>query len=174
MNPSSYAIAALAAVEQGIMHVPALWAYEVANGLVIAARRKRITQADVETFTVALSRLRLRVSRLDALTILREGTASAIKLGLTAYDGAYVDLALQAGVPLATRACGRQQPLLALPSLCLKDNGVPLHSSPHLRSYCVSHASPSSSHELPQSLNGINQNAIANGLRSLYYSRSSR
>jgi predicted nucleic acid-binding protein len=102
MNPSSYAIAALAAVEQGIMHVPALWAYEVANGLVIAARRKRITQADVETFTVALSRLRLRVSRLDALTILREGTASAIKLGLTAYDGAYVDLALQAGVPLAT------------------------------------------------------------------------
>jgi predicted nucleic acid-binding protein len=34
--------------------------------------------------------------------VLRDGTASAIKLGLTAYDGAYVDLALQSGVPLAT------------------------------------------------------------------------
>jgi predicted nucleic acid-binding protein len=49
------------------MHVPALGPYEVANGLVIAARRQRITQADVQTFTVALSRLRLRVSRLDTL-----------------------------------------------------------------------------------------------------------
>jgi predicted nucleic acid-binding protein len=65
MKSSSYAVAALAAVEQGIMHVPALWAYEVANGLVIAARRQRITQEDVQTFTVALSRLRLRVSRLE-------------------------------------------------------------------------------------------------------------
>jgi predicted nucleic acid-binding protein len=68
----------------------------------IAARRQRITQADVQIFTVALSRLRLRVSRLDTLTVIRDGTASAIKLGLTAHDGAYVDLALQAGVALAT------------------------------------------------------------------------
>jgi predicted nucleic acid-binding protein len=96
---SSYAVAA---VERGVMHVPALWACEVANGLVIAARRQRITQADVLTFTVALSRLRMRVSRPDTLTVIRDGTASAIKLGLTAYDGAYVDLALQSGVPLAT------------------------------------------------------------------------
>jgi predicted nucleic acid-binding protein len=99
---SSYAIAALAAVEQSIMYVPDLWAYEVANGLVIASRRQRITQADVQTFTAALSRLRLRVSRPETLTTIRDGTASAIKFGLTAYDGGYVDLALQEGVPLAT------------------------------------------------------------------------
>jgi hypothetical protein len=47
----------------------------------------------VQTFTAALSRLRLRVSRPEMLTTIRDGTASAIKFGLTAYDGAYVDLA---------------------------------------------------------------------------------
>ena|ERR1700761_7113963 len=99
---SSYAVTVLAAVEHGIMHVPDLWAYEVANGLVIAARRQRITQADINTFTVAISRLRLRVWHPDILDVLRDGTASATRRGLTAYDGAYVDLALLMGVPLAT------------------------------------------------------------------------
>jgi predicted nucleic acid-binding protein len=80
---SSYAIAALAAVEPSIMYVPDLWAYEVANGLVIALRRQRITQADVQTFTAALSRLRLRVSRPETLSTIRDGTASAIKFGLS-------------------------------------------------------------------------------------------
>jgi hypothetical protein len=44
---SAYALTALAAVEQSTIHVPDLWAYEVANGLVIASRRKRIKPADV-------------------------------------------------------------------------------------------------------------------------------
>jgi predicted nucleic acid-binding protein len=44
----------------------------------------------------------MRVTRRDPLTLLHEGTTSAIKLGLTAYDGAYVDLALQENVQLAT------------------------------------------------------------------------
>jgi predicted nucleic acid-binding protein len=99
---SSYAVTVLEAVEQHVMHVPALWAYEIANGLVIATRRQRITQAEVQRFTAALSRLRVSVSRFDILTLIHDGTASAIKLGLTAYDGAYVDLAVQAGLPLAT------------------------------------------------------------------------
>jgi predicted nucleic acid-binding protein len=99
---SPYAVSALAAIEEGIVHVPDLWAYEVANGLVIAVRRQRLTQADMETFTVAISRMRLCVWRLDAMTVIRDGAVSAIRLGLTAYDGAYVDLALQTGAPLAT------------------------------------------------------------------------
>jgi predicted nucleic acid-binding protein len=99
---SAYAITALAAVEHSVIFVPDLWAYEVANGLVIASRRQRIKPADVRVFSAALSRLRVHIARPDTRDILCNGTASALRFGLTAYDGAYVDLALAQGVALAT------------------------------------------------------------------------
>jgi predicted nucleic acid-binding protein len=99
---SAYAMTALAAVEQSTIYVPTLWAYEVANGLVIASRRQRIKPADVQVFAAALSRLRLRIAGPDTNDILCNGTVSALRLGLTAYDGAYVDLALEQRIALAT------------------------------------------------------------------------
>src|SRR5579872_1185301 len=36
------------------------------------------------------------------LMILRDGTVAAVRIGLTAYDAAYVDLALREGLPPAT------------------------------------------------------------------------
>ncbi len=39
------------------------------------------------------------MARMDALTVIRRATDSAIRLELTAYDAAYVDLALQEGFP---------------------------------------------------------------------------
>jgi predicted nucleic acid-binding protein len=38
----------------------------------------------------------------SALTVIRDGTAAAIRYGLTAYDAAYVDLASREGLTLAT------------------------------------------------------------------------
>jgi predicted nucleic acid-binding protein len=109
---SAYALTALAAVEQSTIHVPDLWAYEVANGLVIASRRKRIKPADVPVFAAALSRLRLHVARRDTKDILGNATISALNLGLTAYDGAYVDLALRQGIAMqrSTVVCARRPP----------------------------------------------------------------
>ena len=38
----------------------------------------------------------------EALTVIREGTAAAMRYALTAYDAAYVDLAAREGLVLAT------------------------------------------------------------------------
>jgi len=100
---STYADAVLAVVEQEGLRVPELWAREIANGLAVAYLRKRITSADERAFLVALSRLRIEVEETSAaLTVIRDGTAAAMRYGLTAYDAAYVDLASRERLTLAT------------------------------------------------------------------------
>jgi len=57
-----YAEAVLAAAERDGARVPELWAREVANGLAIAYRRKRLTSDDERVFLAALSRLNIGVA----------------------------------------------------------------------------------------------------------------
>jgi predicted nucleic acid-binding protein len=100
---SAYADAVLAVVEMDGLRVPELWAREVANGLALAYRRNRITSADERAFLAALSHLRIDVEETDsALAVVRDGTAAAMRYGLTAYDAAYVDLAARERLTLAT------------------------------------------------------------------------
>jgi predicted nucleic acid-binding protein len=100
---SAYADAVLAVVEREGLCVPELWAREISNGLAVAYLRKRITTADERAFLAALSRLSIEVEKTSsALTVIRDGTAAAIRYGLTAYDAAYVDLASRERLPLAT------------------------------------------------------------------------
>jgi predicted nucleic acid-binding protein len=75
----------------------------MANGLAVAYCRQRITSADKSVFLTALSRLRIVVEA-DASpqAVIRAGTAAAMRFGLTAYDAAYVDLALREGLIPAT------------------------------------------------------------------------
>ena len=100
---SAYADAVLAVVEREGLRVPELWAREIANGLAVAYLRKRITSADERAFLAALSRLSIEVEKTSAaLTVIRDGTAAAMRYGLTAYDAAYVDLASRERLTLAT------------------------------------------------------------------------
>ena len=100
---SPYADAVLAVVEQEGLRVPDLWAREIANGLAVAYLRKRITSSDEKAFLAALSHLRIEVEETSAaLTVIRDGTAAALRYGLTAYDAAYVDLAARERLTLAT------------------------------------------------------------------------
>lgn len=97
---SSYADSVLAAVEREGLRVPGLWAREVANGLVVAYLRKRITSADESAFLAALAQLSIDVQEpASPLTAIRDGTAAAMRYGLTAYDAAYVDLASREKLP---------------------------------------------------------------------------
>jgi predicted nucleic acid-binding protein len=90
-------------VERDRLRVPDLWAREVANGLAVAYLRKRITSADESAFLAALSHLSIDVEdATSALTVVRDGTAAAMRYGLTAYDAAYLDLASREKLPLAT------------------------------------------------------------------------
>jgi predicted nucleic acid-binding protein len=100
---STYADDVLAVVERDGLRVPSLWAREVANGLVVAYLRKRITPADESAFLAALSQLSIDVEETaSALAVVRDGTAAAMRYGLTAYDAAYVDLAARESLVLAT------------------------------------------------------------------------
>ncbi len=81
--------------------VPALWLLEISNLLLRAQRRKRITADKRAELAGLASALRLRVDREPvAITTIDEAAA---RYGLSAYDAAYLELALRRGLPLATQ-----------------------------------------------------------------------
>jgi predicted nucleic acid-binding protein len=83
--------------------VPALWHLELANVLIGAQRRGRIDQAGIEAF---LSHLTSYAISVDVETIPRAWTKTldlAVRHGLSAYDAAYLELALRRDLPLATK-----------------------------------------------------------------------
>jgi len=84
-------------------HVPTLWALEVSNVLLGAERRGRMLSAETERFLRLLGGLPIL---LDPETPLRAGGRTLVLArahGLSAYDAAYLELALRRGLPLATR-----------------------------------------------------------------------
>ncbi len=78
---------------------PSLWPLEIRNILIVNERRGRIDTADADAFLRDLDGLPIRV-RHDA--DLRGIFSLARKHQLTAYDAAYLDLALRTSAALAT------------------------------------------------------------------------
>ena len=82
--------------------VPALWPFELANALLGAERRKRITAAQAASF---LSRIAALPVTIDPPRISRAADqilSIARQHSLTVYDAAYLELAVRRGLPLAT------------------------------------------------------------------------
>jgi predicted nucleic acid-binding protein len=85
-----------------IFWVPALWWYEVANALTVARRRRRLAEADRARIVELYGMLTIRTDgELDANAMWRFH-ALAEEYGLSAYDAAYLELALRRGLRLAT------------------------------------------------------------------------
>ena len=82
------------------MWVPALWLLETANLLLSTQRRRRITADKRKELANAAAALRITIDRqLVSVTTLDElGSRHA----LSAYDAAYLELAIRRGLPLAT------------------------------------------------------------------------
>jgi predicted nucleic acid-binding protein len=99
----AYADAVLSALRDGEALVPPLWPFEVVNVLLLAERRKRLARAAGSRFLEMVRRLPIRVEELTAAAAFDEVSAVARETGLTAYDGAYLSLAMTSGFPLATR-----------------------------------------------------------------------
>lgn len=93
--------AALQATATHELWVPALWLLEIGNLLLSAQRRKRINAEKRRELALAASALRLRVDREPVATPALDELAA--RHGLSAYDAAYLELALRRGLPLATR-----------------------------------------------------------------------
>lgn len=82
--------------------VPALWAWEVSNVLLVAQRRKRITRAQASGFLSMLQVLPIRMDE-KALHLAHDATYElALEQDLTAYDAAYLEIALRRQLPIAT------------------------------------------------------------------------
>lgn len=97
------AVAALDAIDRGVpAFVPAHWPLEVANGLLVAERRRRATHAVVSEALHAVLSLPIEIDAGTARRVAGETASLARQYGLTVYDAAYLELAMRLGAALAT------------------------------------------------------------------------
>lgn len=94
--------AALRALRTRNAAVPGIWPYEVANVLVMAGRRGRLSPAAAAEFTHLLAELPIEIEAVNSAAIWDAVPALAREYGLTAYDAAYLELAMRHGAELAT------------------------------------------------------------------------
>ncbi|MGI8971892.1 MAG: type II toxin-antitoxin system VapC family toxin [Dehalococcoidia bacterium] len=81
---------------------PATLLLEVANALLVGERRGRLTQADVAQFVELLDSLPVTLDDETSERALWEILTLAREQNLSAYEAAYLDLAMRHGLPLAT------------------------------------------------------------------------
>ena len=90
---------------------PSFWPHEVLNALLAGEKRKRISEAMIRSFLDDLAALPVMLEQIPAGIVFDRIQSLSRKHGLTAYDAAYLDLALENGLALATldealvRAC---------------------------------------------------------------------
>lgn len=82
--------------------VPSHWHLEVANVLVMAEKRNRISSTDSAQFLALLSTLDIQVDHETASFAFDRLPPLCRTHGLTSYDAAYLELALRLGLPLAS------------------------------------------------------------------------
>ena len=87
----------------GDVWVPALFLWEVANVLLMAERRERITQRERVEALQMLEALQLDVDPANPAMVWHDVIHLAAQTGLTSYDAAYLELAMRIGAALATR-----------------------------------------------------------------------
>jgi len=91
-----------ALADGGKAWVPALWHLELGNVLLGAKRKGRIDQAGIEKFLSTLDIYDIEVDG-ETMNVAWAKTLSLAEgFGLTAYDAAYLELALRKGLPLAS------------------------------------------------------------------------
>ena len=99
---SGYADAVLVELKGNSILVPAVWALEVANGILVGERSKRLRQPEIRRFITLLENL----SVVQDVQSLSENVRSVLPLardhGLSAYDAAYLELSVRYNTPLAT------------------------------------------------------------------------
>jgi predicted nucleic acid-binding protein len=82
--------------------VPALWPFEVASVLIIAERRGRMDRAAQAALLERLRRLPIAIEHRPATWLAQQILPLARTYNLSAYDAAYLELAIREGMPLAS------------------------------------------------------------------------
>jgi len=99
---NEYADTVLLAVESQSIIVPAIWAVEITNALVVGERRKRIRQPEVRRFVELMNGLSVVEDRQPFSDTVSNVLPLSREYDLSAYDAAYLDVANRHGMPLAT------------------------------------------------------------------------
>ena len=82
--------------------VPSIWPFEMANALLVAERRKRITRAQAVAELQQLASLPIIVELVQTARAFGMVLSLARERNLTEYDAAYLELAIRESLPLAT------------------------------------------------------------------------
>ena len=82
--------------------VPAFWRHKILNALLVGERRKRLSPDLTQAFLNDLSRLPVNVDDRDAIIVIFNTQTLCRHYGLTAYDAAYLELAVSWSCALAT------------------------------------------------------------------------
>jgi predicted nucleic acid-binding protein len=97
-----YAAAILEKMPDLQAFVPSIWPLEVANALIMGERRGRTTPADAARFLAILGTFPINVDDETATRAWADTMHLARAHSLSAYDAAYLELAIRLGLPLAT------------------------------------------------------------------------
>ena len=99
---SQYADTVLDKLEVSTAIVPSIWPLEVGNVLLVAERKKRLSESDSTRFIALLTELPITIEQEPPGRMLKEILALAREHQLSSYDASYLDLAMRKGLPIAT------------------------------------------------------------------------
>jgi len=88
--------------DEDVLRVPSLWWHETANVLAVAQRRKVLSAVDVSGIILLVDGITLSTEEACGTRLLARVSGIAGEHGLSAYDAAYLDLAIRKGGKLAT------------------------------------------------------------------------
>lgn len=97
-----YAKQVLASISNVSVLVPCVWSLEVANVIARAEKRFGLTEARSAEFVYALQSMHIQIDPKTSAQALGDTLQVARRYNLSAYDAAYLELALREGLPLAT------------------------------------------------------------------------
>jgi predicted nucleic acid-binding protein len=103
-----YADKVLDSFNEATALAPPLWPLEAANVLAVAERKGRLPKADSLRFLALLNGLPIELApdMYDGITVARNTLTIARDFGISAYDAAYLGLAIDHDLPLATQDTG--------------------------------------------------------------------
>jgi len=103
-NPQGQSLAfqALDHIQATGANVPSLWRLEAANVISKSLRLNKISQAQASTFIALLENLDIEIDDQTDQRAFHDTLELSRRYNLSAYDAAYLELALRKGIPIAT------------------------------------------------------------------------
>ena len=102
-DSNQYALDVIGQAAGGTMfHVPTIWHYEVANVAATLVRKGQVSLASVARYFEQIALLPIVTDTASHVNATQATFALSTQFGLSAYDAAYLELALRLGGTLAT------------------------------------------------------------------------